>query len=111
MSTFELYLLMILPQIGVGLGFTSFLLGVATVFAAAPMLDDDDGVPFSYWRKTLGWGVACGVVALFIPNQEKVLILLGWTLAQDVEGLSSLPAETVTYLHEYMKHQIEVFSK
>ena len=104
MSTLELYMFLMLPEIGAAIGFLAFCLFIITGVAFAPKLEGE--AVFPYWKKTCFWAIFLGTIAVLIPGRETMLVLLGWNMGSAIEGLDQLPKEIVEFIRAYLSNQM-----
>ena len=105
MSTFMLYWLLILPGvkkvlIGIGgIGLVGALFG-ALITSFIGHCDDNEKAKETARKifKKSGWFLIPILFAMFIPDEKIMAWLIGWELAQNVEGLKNIPGELVETL-------------
>ena len=120
MTTFELYILLVLPQIrdallaisviaAIGVGIAAFIFTLASYIGYA-YNDSDEAMQarktgFKLW-KTLGWLTLPILVSVFLPTTKIMLALIGWELGTSIEGIENLPASMVDYLNTMLEIEI-----
>ena len=117
MSTFELYLFLIIPEVRtilmVGTWITLAICAIAAVVCAVQVADTagDEKVVWNsrFWRtvKIAIGGFGAVVLTTFLPTTKIMLALIGWHLGTSVEGIENLPANMVDYLNTMIEIEIE----
>ena len=126
MTTFELYLLLILPEIRSGLLVAVAIIGVSLgILALCSFLNAAEwqgvyrdspsaqvkGVEWLNrgWRSVGGFLSMLTVFVLFtaIPTQKVMIALIAWELGSSVDGLSELPVDFVEYLQEVISVEMK----
>ena len=122
MSTFELYILLVLPQIrealltmsvlaAVGVGVAAFVFTLSSYVGFS--YGDDDGsnalkaraTGFKLWR-ILGWLSLPVLAAVVMPSTKIMLALIGWELGTSIEGIENIPANLVDYMNTLIEAEI-----
>ena len=117
MSTFVLYLLLILPSVKATLtAITGAILGIVAVYAFGGTLtnfDAPDGekIVSKIWHNTFKiapWCLGMLILLAFIPSLQVVFALIGWELAgSDVfSNFSDLPPKMAEYLNAVLDQQL-----
>ena len=106
MSTFEFYLLLLLPSIGHTLGVLAFLSGfgliISTVAWIVSNLENLGEACVSMWKRLFKIAacvfVPTVILATLMPSETQMGMLIAYELGSNVDGLTELPADVVEYL-------------
>lgn len=118
MTTFQLYILLILPEIK-GMFFTMSLVGgiislCTAVFSGISASDNkSDTEKYGRHMRRVNVALRCTMAAItvmmltsFIPSTKIILALVAWELGSSIDGLANIPENLIEYLNLLIEAEI-----
>ena len=102
MSTWLLYVMLTLPQLGTLCGIVGIISAIIAGLSFGIRADMDCEPYSKYVGPFLKVCAVCTIIAVIIPSKEIMMVLVGWELAQNIDGLSQLPADLVAYIRDFL---------
>ena len=111
MSTFELYLLLLLPNIKVLFEVLAFIFGmlgavsiVGTIISFSERLEERAQ---NIWKKAIkicaSVCIVSAILTTVMPSDRQIGMLIAYELGSSVDGLTELPSDVVSYLREHLR--------
>ena len=114
MSTFDLYVLLMLPQIGFVLNTVSWIATAVLIISGGFLYGCGKDYPeneevIALGKRFMKWSFLPMVMiflSAFLPTEKVMYALVAWELGGGIDGMSSLPEQFVQYLSELMKEHV-----
>lgn len=107
MNALQLWLLfVVMPNIGIALGFGTVICLIASIFIAIPgavETDEEEKLFFrKVFKKTITGLIICSSLCALMPNSKQVALIVGSSYITNQEGLQEIPQKGLKLLNKYL---------